>query len=710
MDSISNDDNQLRLRLALDAANMAVWDSSVKNGKIMDGEVIWSDKGAALLGFEKKPLTHSFKEFLECVHADDRKHVHDVLQSALEGLDDYALEYRVIWPDSSIHWLSAKAHVFGNNEGKPTRTLGIIWDITKKKQDELTNAEQKELAEVTLGSIGDAVITTDDTGKTKYLNRVAEQLTGWSLEQAKDKSIDTIFQVVDEATGELYENVALKCLRLKQTIGVTSRSQLITKDHRTIAIEDSAAPIRSKDGRVLGAVLVFHDVSHERQLNHQLSWQASHDALTSLINRREFEIHLAGALATAKSEHDTHALLYMDLDQFKVINDTCGHNAGDALLQVLTKMLQEKMRDSDILARLGGDEFGVLLLNCPVEQAHYLADNLRTAVKDFRFVWDKHTFEIGVSIGLVAINADSKSMSELLIAADQACYIAKEQGRNRVHLYQESDLALARRHGEMLWVARLSEAMERNHFRLYKQPIVSLNGSSHRHEEILIRIVNGNGELILPGAFIPAAERYDMMLQIDRWVIRKLCHHIRQQHGEMNLLRKDASTNALSTSYSINLSGISLNDNSLHQYIAEQFQEFGVSPEHISFEITETAVIANMANAQLFMEKIKKLGCRFALDDFGSGLSSFAYLKAFPVDYLKIDGLFVRDIATNAINRAMVSAINEVGHVMGIKTIAEYVENDDTLESVRNIGIDYAQGYAVGKLEPLILPSESFNA
>jgi diguanylate cyclase (GGDEF)-like protein/PAS domain S-box-containing protein len=707
MDALSNNDNQLRLRLALDAANMAVWDSSVLGGKVMDGQVIWSDKGAALLGFEKKPVIQSFAEFLESVHVDDRKHVHDILQDAVEKLCDYALEYRVVWPDSSVHWLSAKAHVFNNGNGMPIRTLGIIWDITKKKQDELMIAEQKELAEVTLGSIGDAVITTDETGKTKYLNRVAEQLTGWSLEQAKDKDIDEIFKVADEVTEDLYENVAKKCLRLKQTIGVTSRSQLITRDYRKIAIEDSASPIRSKDGKILGVVVVFHDVSHERQLSHQLSWQASHDALTNLINRREFEIHLAGALSTAKNEHNTHALLYMDLDQFKVINDTCGHNAGDTLLQVLTKMLQRKMRDSDILARLGGDEFGVLLLNCPVQQAHYLADEIRTAIKDFRFAWDQHTFEIGVSIGLVEINQDSKSMSELLIAADQACYIAKEQGRNRVHLYQESDIALARRHGEMLWVARLSEAMERNHFRLYKQPIVSLNGAAHQHEEILIRIANGNGELIMPGAFIPAAERYDMMLQIDRWVIRNLCCYIQQQQHQQQQrtlngsAKKNGAADHLATSYSINLSGISLNDNSMHHYIAEQFVEFDVSPEQISFEITETAVIANLSNAQLFIENIKKLGCRFALDDFGSGLSSFAYLKAFPVDYLKIDGLFVRDVASNAINHAMVSAINEVGHVMGIKTVAEYVENETILESVRNIGVDYAQGYAVGKLAPL---------
>jgi EAL domain-containing protein (putative c-di-GMP-specific phosphodiesterase class I) len=309
-----------------------------------------------------------------------------------------------------------------------------------------------------------------------------------------------------------------------------------------------------------------------------------------------------------------------------------------------------------------------------------------------------------VSIGMVEINQDSKSMTELLIAADQACYMAKEKGRNRVHVYQESDLMLARRHGEMLWISRLKEAFEQHRFRLFALPIVSLSAPDEQHDEVLIRIENGDGDVILPGAFIPAAERYDLMSSIDRWVIRAVCHHVRSVRDSLppegRFIESHRAVRAL---YSVNLSGVSLGDDELHNYIIEQFVEFEIAPEQICFEITETAVIANLPKAQLFMSRLKTLGCRFSLDDFGSGLSSFAYLKALPVDYLKIDGIFIRDIAANAINRAMVKAINEVGHVMGIQTVAEYVEDSLTLDVVRALGVDYAQGYAVGKLRPLTI-------
>jgi diguanylate cyclase (GGDEF)-like protein/PAS domain S-box-containing protein len=700
-----SDNIRKRLELALDAAQMSVWDSQVPNGSVADSEIFWSENGFALLGFEAHQVKQTFKEFLASVHPEDRQRILNTMQDAVDRRSGYELEYRVVWPDSSIHWLSAKAHVLVSAGGRSVRTLGIIWDITAPKQAETAIAEQKELAQVTLGSIGDGVITTDAAGITRYLNRVAEQLTGWSNNDLKHSvPISRIFKVVDEETGKLIENVAIKCLYMQQAIGVTTRSQLITRDGRKIPIEDSAAPIRTEDGRVLGAVVVFHDVSHERALKHELSWHAAHDPLTGLINRREFEIHVADALASAKNEGDIHALLYLDLDQFKVVNDTCGHNAGDVLLKVLSKTLHSQMRDADILARLGGDEFGALLLKCPLEQALHLADKLRQAVKDFRFVWDKYTFEIGVSIGLVVINEDSKSMSELLSAADQACYVAKEQGRNRVHFYQESDVMLAKRHGEVLWVSRLNEAFEKKHFVLYTQPIVSLNGITKPHAEVLLRMTNGNGELILPGAFIPAAERYDIMLSIDRWVIETVCSWLKNERDEEYRTGEagEAMAHARS-SYAINLSGMSLNDRFLHDFVIEKFQQYEVDPKRICFEITETAIISNLDKAHHFMENIKELGCRFSLDDFGSGLSSFAYLKALPVDYLKIDGLFIRDIATNSINRAMVNAINEVGHVMGIETIAEFVETEAILDTVRNIGIDYAQGYAVGKVQPLIV-------
>ncbi|CAN7640569.1 EAL domain-containing protein [Pseudoduganella sp. LjRoot289] len=703
-------DLQKRLHMAMSAARMAIWDSVLADGKIEHGTVNWSAEGAALLGLPANSMRQPFRDFLGFVHPDDRDYLFSQMQSAVERCGDYELEYRVLWHDGSLHWLGAKAQAFCNADGVPERTLGIVWDITQRKLLELHTAEQKELAEVTLASIGDGVATTDAEGKTRYMNRVAEQLTGWSHELALGLPIEQTLKLVYEAPepadpqlprpaprdpDEAPDHVAARCLRLRQSIGVSNGTLLVTRDGRRIAIEDSAAPIWSADGAMLGAVVVFRDVSHERKLTQQLSWFASHDTLTGLMNRREFEHQIASALHSAKHEGHVHALLYIDLDQFKIVNDTCGHSAGDVLLQLLAKMLQAQMRDSDILARLGGDELGVLLPHCPPDQAMLIADQLRQSIKNFRFVWDSRSFEIGASIGLAEISHDSKSMTDLLMAADQACYLAKEQGRNRVHFYKESDLKLAQRQGEMQWVSRLNEAFEHNYFRLFAMPIVNLGEQGRAHDEVLIRIQGSKGDLILPGAFIPAAERYDLMAAIDRWVIRAVCDYVRDVNRH--------NGNAPHALYSINLSGTSLNDEGLHDYILAQFEEYGIAPEQICFEITETAAIFNLPKAQTFMTRLKALGCHFSLDDFGSGLSSFAYLKSLPVDYLKIDGMFIRDIKTNAINCALVKAINEVGHVMGMHTVAEYVEDEETLALVRGLGVDYAQGHAVGLVRPLAL-------
>jgi diguanylate cyclase (GGDEF)-like protein/PAS domain S-box-containing protein len=690
------------LRMALDAARMSIWDSSLTDGKVINSTVNWEAPGASLLGLPQVEQAQPFAAFLQYVHPDDRDTVLAIMQDGIDQRTGYEIEYRVIWDDQSLHWLAAKAQVFCDQPDRPVSTLGMIWDITERKEAELASARTLEMAAVTLRCIGEGVITTDEHGRTRYLNHIAEQLTGWTLEQAQGLDISETLHLVDEDEEPPSEHLALQCLRLKQTISLTSQSLLVTREGRRIAVEESASPIWSDAGELLGAVVVFRDVSHERKLAKQLSWNASHDMLTGLINRREFEVQIANALHSAKESGHVHVLLYMDLDQFKIVNDTCGHSAGDLLLQLLSKMLQTQMRDSDILARLGGDELGVLLPHCPPDQAALIADSLRQSVKSFRFVWDERAFEIGVSIGVVEINHNSKSMTELLIAADQACYLAKERGRNRVHVYQECDQRLARRQGEMLWVSRLNEAFERQYFRLYAQPIVGLRPDQAGHDEVLIRIQPDQGELILPGAFIPAAERYDLMTAIDRWVIRAVCRHL--QNVRQSLSNAQAyieDRRPAPAQYSVNLSGSSLNAEGLHDYIVQQFVEYDIAPEQICFEITETAVIANLLKAQAFMAGLKTLGCRFSLDDFGSGLSSFAYLKALPVDYLKIDGIFIRDIANNAINRAMVKAINEVGHVMGISTVAEYVEDEATLAVVRELGVDYAQGYAVGALRPL---------
>ena len=694
-------ETRLRLRLALGAARMSIWDATVVDSDVTEGIVSWSADGAALIGLSPVEQQQSFLDFLARVHPDERQHLLKYMQRRVDQGASYHYEYRILMPDGVPRWIGCRGMAV-YEDGIPVRTLGLVWDDTARKQLEAELAEQKELAEVTLGSIGDGVISTDAQGRVRFMNRVAEELTSWTAEQAEGMDVAHVVRLQDEADGKHIENPVHRCLRERNAVGVSSHAQLLARDGRRMAIEDSSAPIWARDGTVLGAVVVLHDVTHERKLAHQLTWQASHDPLTGLINRRAFEVAVADALHSAKDDGRHHALLYMDLDRFKIVNDTCGHGAGDLLLQTLSRLLQQHMRESDVLARLGGDEMGVILSSCPLPRALPLADTLRQTVKDFRFIWGERVFEIGVSIGMVEISEHSKSVTELLIAADQACYMAKEQGRNRVHVYRESDAVLARRQGEMQWVSRLTEALDKNQFRLFAQPIVALNGAGENgaaHHEVLLRIASasapGGGGLILPGAFIPAAERYDLMVPLDRWVVSHVCRHIHEER------RRGVRGAGQAPMYSVNLSGVSLGDDAMLGHITSEIATYGIAPGQLCFEITETAVIANLPKAQEFIASLRALGCHFSLDDFGSGLSSFAYLRTLPVDYLKIDGLFIRGIAGNDINRALVKAINEVGHVMGIRTVAEYVEDKATLAAVRALGIDYAQGYAVGQLRQL---------
>ncbi|TCV87346.1 EAL domain-containing protein [Sulfurirhabdus autotrophica] len=428
----------------------------------------------------------------------------------------------------------------------------------------------------------------------------------------------------------------------------------------------------------------------------KLSYQASHDMLTGLVNRREFECRLARALESAKSHGRTHVLCYLDLDQFKIVNDTCGHSGGDELLRQLTILLHAKVRERDTLARLGGDEFGVLLENCSLETARDIAEMLRQLVQDYRFVWNNKSFAVGVSSGLVVLNDESESVASVLSAADAACYAAKDRGRNCIHIYQPADSELLRRREEMQWVTRITRALEENRFMLYAQIIAPLciQGEKSLHFEILLRMLDENEtETILPMAFIPAAERYNMMKNIDRWVIS----------NSFTVLSNvfENKPGGLINTYSINLSGASLGDEGFLEFITQQFEQKKVSPLNICFEITETAAILNLSVAAEFMRELKKLGCRFSLDDFGSGLSSFGYLKNLPVDYLKIDGAFVKDMADDPIDFAMVQSIHNIGHVMGLQTIAEFVESETVLKMLKVIGVDYAQGNWIGAPQPI---------
>ena len=685
------DEHELRSRMAIEAAGMAIWDATVVNGKVMEGSIHWSARGAAMVGLPAQDTDQPFTQFLALVHEEDRDALLRTMQEAVDAAGDYHVGYRARLADGAVRWLRAEAQVLCDDRGRPDHTLGLIRDVTAVVEKDRIADERERMAAVTLDCIGDGVITTDEHGATRYMNRAAERLTAWTRERAAGRDIVEVLPLVDEADGRPLEHTVYKCLLKREAVGLPARAMLVTRDGRHIAVEDTAAPIRLASGDILGAVAVFRDVTHQRALSSQLSWHATHDVLTGLCNRREFERHIAHALHVSKQDEHTHALLYIDLDRFKLVNDTAGHAAGDALLQILANLLQQKMRESDVLARLGGDELGVLLGYCQLDQARLIAEEIRQLVKDFRFVWDDHSFEVGASIGMIEISADSKSVSDLLIAADEACYMAKDEGRNRIHVYSEGDATLVRRHSEMMWVPRLNDAIQRDGFELYAMPIAALQGNGNTHEEILLRLKDDAGAVIRPDRFIPAAERYHMMPTLDRWVIRAVCRHIAGQE------QAAAERGAAPPMFSVNLSGPSMNDDTLHQFIIDQFVDNGVDPARICFEITETAAIRNLPKAQDLMSRLKLLGCRFSLDDFGSGLSSFGYLKSLPVDFLKIDGSFIRGIAQNPVHRAMVEAIHKVGQVIGIQTIAEFVEDTATLDVVNNIGIDYAQGYAVGR-------------
>ncbi|TNF92710.1 MAG: EAL domain-containing protein [Gammaproteobacteria bacterium] len=466
--------------------------------------------------------------------------------------------------------------------------------------------------------------------------------------------------------------------------------------NQRLSIEVNASPIRDADTNITGVVLVFHNVTELRGLAKKMSYQATHDSLTGLLNRREFETRLSLAIQRTRNKGGEHALFYLDLDNFKVVNDTCGHNAGDELLKQLTIRLRMELREADTFARLGGDEFGILLEDCSVEHARDTAETIRRVVENFRFVRDNTIFRIGVSIGLVPINEASSNLPEVLSAADSACYVAKEQGRNRIHIYEPDDEAVAERHGQMQWVHRIQNVLDENRFRLFFQPIAKLNRGPLEpvtlHGEVLLRMLDENNRLVGPGSFIPAAERYLLMPAIDRWVITNTFR--------MLTLNKKRVEERLSTCC-INLSGQSLSDERFMDFLVSEIRESDINPRMLCFEITETAVIANLSNASNFISTLRGMGCRFALDDFGVGLSSFSYLKNLPVDYLKLDGCFVQNMIADNIDLAMVEAINQVGHTMEIKTIAEFVEDEETLEAVRAIGVDYAQGYVISKPVPI---------
>jgi len=554
---------------------------------------------------------------------------------------------------------------------------------------------EKELAQVTLASIGDGVITTDTAGHVTFLNPVAELLTGWRDEDARGRPLEEVFRIRNEITGHKAVNPVARCLREGRIVGLANHTVLERTDGREFAIEDSAAPINDSGGHIVGVVLVFHDTTRAREMANRLAWQATHDPLSGLFNRAAFERRLR-ELLDGERDGATHLLLYIDLDQFKVVNDIAGHVAGDEMLRQIAGIMQQQVHDAEMLARLGGDEFGLILRRSSLEKALEVASDIHESLATLRFRWGERQFRVGASIGLLAFEPGQQSITDLLSHADLACYAAKHAGRSRTHVYVPEDAHTQRHRREMDWATRISEALEQDQLVLYGQSIVALDGKlAHDgiHVEILVRMNGHDGEIILPDIFLPAAERFDLMPIVDRWVITRAFSQVAAHTARGNGRRIEQC--------SINLSGATLGDDGLLPFIKAQLALHEVPASLICFEITETAAISNLVAAMRMVSELRALGCRFALDDFGSGMSSFSYLRTLPVDYLKIDGAFVSGMSRDPVDRALVSNINDIGHLLGKRTIAEYAENDEIVAELRSLGVDYAQGFGLDLPAPL---------
>jgi len=531
------------------------------------------------------------------------------------------------------------------------------------------------------------VFQTTPDGKFMAANPALVRLLGYASEdELLELSIGEDLYVHAEDRANWLRNMA--------AAGEIRNAELVLrrKDGHKIVVMENSRAVRDDQGNILYFEGTLTDITEAHELSRQLSYEASHDALSGLINRREFEIRLQRALDAAQATGTSHAICYLDLDQFKIINDTCGHVAGDELIRQLAQLLQSRVRSNDALARLGGDEFGLLLQDCSMADAVGIANTLLRAVEQYQFVWGASTFTVGASIGVVPLSGNFRRITQVLQAADAACYAAKDQGRNRVHIYQEDDAVVAQRHGEMQWVARVKRALNENRFLLEAQPIVPIleagtQPPAPRSYELLLRMRELDGSIVPPGAFLPAVERYNLTQRVDQWVISNALQW---------LAANPATTQRIDRVY-VNLSGDSLSDPQLHDFIRAMLEETRVLPTKIGFEITETAAIGNLTRANQLIAELRRLGCAFSLDDFGSGVSSFAYLKALTVDWLKIDGLFVGNIVHDRVDHEMVRSITDIGHVMGKKVVAESVESTAVLERLKQMGVDYAQGNALGR-------------
>ncbi len=691
-----------RSALAADGAGVGLWELDLAGGSLR-----CDARAADLQGLPAQPTQADWRAWLRSVVIADRRPLLHALRRAHRHGGRFVADIRQPWADGSVHHLRLAGRLMAPSgapaqpsAARPTRLMGACWDVSAQHDLAARLEVEHELLKVTLQSIGDALITADAQGCVNWLNPVAEQITGWSNSDAYGRPIEQVFALVDELSGDAVTNPVRLCLAgaapsSRLATPPVAPAMLVARDGRRHGIEDTTAPIRSARGELIGAVLVFRDVTEQRRLAGEMSYRASHDALTGLVNRAEFDARLARVLEESHAQGDSHALLYIDLDQFKLVNDACGHSAGDLLLQQVAQLLQQVVRARDTLARLGGDEFGVILERCSTEQARRVANLICERIESFRFVHDTQRLRIGASIGLVPVDARWRSTAAVMQAADTACYAAKEAGRNRLHEWFDTDQAIRNRSGDMRWATRLEAALEEDRFVLFGQRIepVATAGTAAPplHAETLLRMVDADGSLVPPGVFLPAAERFHLAGRIDRWVLAQA----------VRALRAAPALDAVDT-LCINLSGQSIGDRAFHRQAVELLQAAGRDIcRRICLEITETAAITNMADATSFVEQVRQLGVRMALDDFGAGTSSFGYLKQIKVDLLKIDGQFIKDLLEDPLDGAAVRSFVDVARVIGVKTVAEHVDRQAVLDHLRELGVDFAQGYLLHKPEPL---------
>jgi diguanylate cyclase (GGDEF)-like protein/PAS domain S-box-containing protein len=652
----------------------------------------WNAGAEKIFGYSREEMLG--EQITRLFPLDRLREEHQLIGRLMAGEEISHFETQRVRKDGTLIDISVTLSPVRDATGRIVAVSKVARDITARKRSDRELAEHHELMRVTLDSIGDAVITTDPQGIIQWMNPVAARLTGWLAAEAVGHPFDQVLRMIVEETRELAPDLLLTLRAPPAPQGSAERLPgqrlLLSRDGSERQIEDSIAPIRDGKGTMLGAVLVFRDVSEQRRLSREVTWRATRDGLTGLLNRFEFELRLKDALVAARQDNVAHALMYIDLDQFKLVNDACGHAAGDQLLREVTAVFQGVARQHDTLARLGGDEFGLLMQHCTLIQARRVAEQLCDRMEQFRFIHDGHRFRIGASIGLLQVDRRWDDASAVLQAADTACYAAKEAGRNRVHEWFDTDRLIRQRHGEMQWVTRLGQALDERRFELYGQRIVPLRGEvPGLHFEVLLRLVEVDGSVITPAAFLPAAERFNMASRIDQWVVREVLAWLDRQDPDR-----------IGT-VAINLSGQSIGDRAFHRVATELISRLQFDPAKLCFEITETAAITHMGDAAEFIRNVRQLGVRVALDDFGAGASSFGYLKMLPVDFLKIDGQFIRDLLHDRLDHTAVRCFRDVASVSGIRTIAECVETPEILAELRTIGIDFAQGFLIHRPQAL---------